>query len=153
LTTRNDAKQRQTTCGYANGVDGINKSSTCKRLVWSGAAHSYVDRLATKVSCLCKAVFVEVTDDDHCGAQEVDDTPAPGPAPATPTVRQSFRAVKFLTVGDTGVPRSGARVRHVRRAGAGYIGQIPGFGGYCIGTARGSSRRPEVVIVSSINTT
>jgi hypothetical protein len=32
LTARNDAKQRETTCGYANGVDGINTSSTSKRL-------------------------------------------------------------------------------------------------------------------------
>jgi hypothetical protein len=24
LTTRNDAKQREMTCGYATGVDGIN---------------------------------------------------------------------------------------------------------------------------------
>jgi hypothetical protein len=28
LTTRNDAKRRAATCGYAEGVDGINTSST-----------------------------------------------------------------------------------------------------------------------------
>ncbi len=28
MTTRNDAKRRQTTCGYAGGVDGINKVDT-----------------------------------------------------------------------------------------------------------------------------
>jgi hypothetical protein len=31
-TTRNGAKQRETTCGYANGVDGINTSSNTRAL-------------------------------------------------------------------------------------------------------------------------
>lgn len=38
LPTRNDAKRRQTTCGYAGGVDGINKVDTAILVPTDGIA-------------------------------------------------------------------------------------------------------------------
>jgi len=38
LTTRNDAKVREITCGYAKGVDDINTSSTAQTLFVDGGA-------------------------------------------------------------------------------------------------------------------
>jgi hypothetical protein len=70
LPTRNDAKRRQMTCGYAGGVDGINKVDTAILFPTDGIACCGRCAVRTPVETSTADQFTEAPDEHEDGIEK-----------------------------------------------------------------------------------